>query len=97
LFGFESKLADGKAGEIEKKVLEEEGIALKDFQIKSFAELSSKGSRKKIVLVVHEPELLEIAADELNEGRLKARIRFWLDKGNYATTVLAELMKNSSG
>lgn len=93
LFGFESVLATGKAGEIEKKVLEEEGIELKDFFVKQMPEMSSKGGRKKIVLFLHEPELLEIAADEFNEGKLKAVVRFGLDKGNYATTALAELMK----
>ncbi len=93
LFGFESVLADGKAGEIEKKVLGEEGTELKDFFVKQMPELSSKGSRKKIVLALLEPELLEICEDEFNDGKLKAIVRFSLEKGNYATTVLEELMK----
>ncbi len=95
LFGFESVLATGKAGEIEKKVLKEEGIELKDFFVKQMPEMSSKGGRKKIALQLHEPELLEIGKDEFNEGKLKAVVRFGLDKGNYATTALAELMKVS--
>ncbi len=93
LFGFESKLAEGKAGEIERKILAEEELELKDFFVKQMPEMSSKGGRKKIALQLHEPELLEISADEFNEGKIKAVVRFGLDKGNYATTVLAELMK----
>lgn len=94
LYGFESKLAEGKAGEIEKKILDEEGITLQNFFVKQMPELSSKGARKKIVLQLLEPELFSVEKDEFNEGKLKAVVRFGLEKGNYATTVLAELMKN---
>ena len=93
LFGFESKLAEGKPGEIERKVLEEEGTKPEDFKIKAYAELSSRGARKKAVLFPENLRLIEIAEDEFYPGRLKARIGFRLTKGNYATTVLAELMK----
>ncbi|MDD5148101.1 MAG: tRNA pseudouridine(13) synthase TruD [Candidatus ainarchaeum sp.] len=91
--GFESELASGKAGEIEKKILEEEGIGLAKFRVEEMPEVSSKGARKEIVLFPEKMRLLEIGKDEFNEGRLFAKISFELSKGNYATTVLAELMK----
>ena len=56
-------------------------------------EMSSKGTRKEIVLFPKDLKLEEISEDEFNEGKLKARISFYLSKGNYATTVLKELMK----
>jgi len=93
LLGFESEFAKGKPGEIEKKVLEEEGIELKDFYVKEIKEMSSKGARKSIVLFPEKLELKEITEDEFNEGKLKASISFYLSKGNYATTVLKEIMK----
>ncbi len=93
LYGFESRLAEGKPGELERRVLEEEGLKLEDFKIRAYAELSSKGARKKAVLVAENPRLLGIADDEFYPGRLKATVGFRLTKGNYATTVLAELMK----
>lgn len=93
LYGFESEFAGGKIGEMERKVLEKEGIELKDFYVKKMKEMSSKGARKKIVLIPERLKLLSVAKDEFNEGKLKASISFRLPKGDYATTVLREIMK----
>jgi len=38
-------------------------------------------------------KIKEITPDELSEGKLKLALSFSLDKGNYATTILRELMK----
>lgn len=94
LFGFDSVLTEGKAGEIEKSVLEKEDVELWDFKVKSFPELSCKGARKKIALVPNHLKIVSIGQDEFSEGKLKMRISFSLEKGNYATTILRELMKS---
>ncbi|MBI4044326.1 MAG: tRNA pseudouridine(13) synthase TruD [Candidatus Diapherotrites archaeon] len=93
LFGFESELAQGKPGEIEKQVLEEEGIGLKDFKLKVLSELSSKGKRKQLALSPKNLSIKEVGKDEFTEGCTKAVIGFYLSKGNYATTVIREIMK----
>ena len=93
LFGFESRFAGEKAGDIERKVLEEEGISLGDFKVKEIPELSSKGARKKIVLHPKKLKLLGVGEDEFFAGKRFARVSFELEKGAYATTVLRELMK----
>ncbi|VVB99221.1 putative tRNA pseudouridine synthase D [uncultured archaeon] len=93
LFGFDSVIAEGRAGEIEKKVLEKEGTKLEEFRVKGFQELSCSGARKKIALVPQDLKLISIAPDEFNEGKLKMKISFRLGKGNYATTILREIMK----
>lgn len=93
LAGFESKYSVGKIGEIEKKVLGEENICFTDFKIRAQSDLSSKGSRKEIALFPKNFLLEEIFDDEFNEGKKAIRISFYLDKGNYATTVLKELIK----
>ena len=92
--GFDSKLAEGAPGEIERKVLEKEGASLEEFRVRSFPELSCSGARKKIALFPKNPRIIEIGKDEFNEGMLKMKISFALDKGNYATTILRELMKS---
>ncbi len=94
LLGFDSEFSKGKLGEIEKEALEEEGFSLAEFKSKKIAELSSKGAWKKIVLKPKDFELVGIEGDEFSEGRLKAALRFGLEKGAYATTVMRELMKN---
>ena len=93
LFGFESAFAEGKPGEIEKQVLEEEGVKLEEFRVKKMPELSSKGARKSIVLKPENLRLVSIMDDEFYPGKKAATISFELTKGNYATTVLRELMK----
>jgi len=94
LFGFDLKLANGKAGEIEKKILEKEQIKLEDFKVKSFMQVSCSGARKKMLIYPKQTKILEITKDELNQEKLKMKISFKLEKGGYATTILRELMKN---
>ncbi|MFH1224559.1 MAG: tRNA pseudouridine(13) synthase TruD [Candidatus Diapherotrites archaeon] len=93
LFGFETIFSEGRTGKIERMVLEEEGITLANFKVKEMPEVSSKGAKKAIALVPRDMKLLAIGDDELNGGKLKATVSFGLTKGNYATTVLRELMK----
>jgi tRNA pseudouridine13 synthase len=91
--GFESTFAKGKAGEIEKEIMEEEGTTFENFKVGGMSELSSKGSRKAISVIPEKFELLEIFDDEFNEGKRAVKIKFFLTKGNYATTILRELVK----
>ncbi len=91
--GFESKFADGKAGEIEKRVLEKEGVTFNDFKTDKMGELSSKGDRKAIKLIPQDFKIQKIEKDEFNEGKLAVTLSFFLTKGNYATTILKELIK----
>ncbi len=93
LSGFESSFPEGKIGEIEKQVLEKEGFTLKDFEVKGVSELSSKGTRKSIVLKPENFVFVGSGKDEFNEGKNFVKIQFFLSKGNYATTVIRELMK----
>lgn len=95
LFGYESEFAEGKSGEIEKQILKEEGISLQDFRVKEIPELSSRGARKAIVLFPAEMKIMEIGKDAFFPEKRFAKIRFTLEKGCYATTVLREIMKAS--
>ncbi|WNY22990.1 tRNA pseudouridine synthase D [Methanimicrococcus hongohii] len=93
LFGSETPLADGIPGEIERKLIEETGFTPEDFKVPAFPETASRGLRKEILLEV-EPSV-EVAADDLIEGKTKLTIEFKLPKGSYATTVLREYMKTN--
>lgn len=91
--GTKTKFAEGLAGDIERGVMEREKITPKFFANIGIGELSSWGARKPILLRVHEFRLESVGADEWYEGKSKASVGFWLDKGAYATTALRELMK----
>ena len=94
LFGHESLIYEGIAGDIEKEVLEEEELDLEEFKIKQMPELTSRGTRRSIVVVPKYLELIEIGDDEFNEGTKKLTLSFSLNKGSYATIALAEIIKN---
>jgi tRNA pseudouridine13 synthase len=89
--GYATEFASGLPGEIEQKVLEEFNVPLNGFNIEKIPEMSSKGTRREILLQV-EPKF-EASEDELNPGKSKAILEFMLPKGSYATTVLREYMK----
>jgi tRNA pseudouridine13 synthase len=92
LFGYSSSFSPGEQGEIEKRILEEEGIEPKDFEIKSMPELSSKGFMRRASLDVSLK--FETEGDEVNNGKLKAVFHFILPPGSYATVVMREFMKS---
>jgi tRNA pseudouridine13 synthase len=91
--GYESKFSTGSAGEVEKEILKEEEIKFGDFKVNRMSELSSQGNRKEISLFPKNFKLEKIMDDEFNPGKKAIVISFFLGKGNYATTVLRELIK----
>lgn len=83
--GTDTPEAGGEQGEIEAKILEEERVSPRDFQIPSLPEASSKGVRRPISMF---PEGLELRWDD---GLVAS---FTLQSGSYATTILREIMKS---
>ena len=94
IFGSETEFADGEIGEIERNVLEDEAIELNNFYIETIPEISSKGTRRPILVPVTISKE-EISEDELNPGQLKAKLNFFLPKGSYATVLLREYTKGT--
>jgi tRNA pseudouridine13 synthase len=91
LFGYASNFSPGRQGEIEQEVLEEEGIALENFRIKSLPELAMPGSKRRAA--VNAEISYTLAQDELHAGMKKLVVRFFLPPGSYATSLLREYMK----
>jgi len=98
LFGFQSTFSDGLAGELEKELLEKEGITFNDFYNRDYSVLSSKGDYRYIKTEAHDLKLIEISDDERHkeEGYKKLILSFTLSKGNYATVLLRELIKQEN-
>jgi tRNA pseudouridine13 synthase len=92
VIGYETPLAEGEPGEIERAVLSEAGITGQEFKVKIMPELSSKGLRRGVLLKA-DPNF-QISIDELNPGKQKLLLNFSLPKGAYATTLLREYMKS---
>jgi tRNA pseudouridine13 synthase len=82
IFGYRMMEASGKPGELEGEVLASEGLTLQDFRVGGG--IRARGERRALRFRVHDPKLW------YDEG---VRLSFWLPRGCYATTVLAEIMK----
>jgi tRNA pseudouridine13 synthase len=94
IVGSETELAEGVEGEIERKVLGDDAVELSTFSIEKMPEISSKGTRRSVLVPVKvklsDDDLNE---DELNPGRFKTTLQFFLPKGSYATVLVREYMK----
>jgi len=88
LIGFETKLAEGIQGEIERAVLNDEEVSQGNFRVEENPELGSRGTRRAALCPV-KPQIRV-------EGNI-AELEFVLPKGSYATVVLREYMKGSAG
>jgi len=82
IFGFKMMTARGQQGELEAAILAAESLSLEDFRVGGG--IQAKGARRALRFQVHEPEVW------YDEGVV---LRFWLDRGCYATALLAEIIK----
>jgi len=87
LFGFESKMAGGAEGEIERAIIEEEDLDLEDFRIPANPDLGSRGARRAALLRASPQHSVQ-------DGQ--AVLKFFLPAGSYATVVLREYMKSGN-
>ena len=85
LFGSESVLCEGEMGEIERKIIAEEGLENKDFMVPYLHQCSSKGNRREVL-----GHIGDLSYDVSEDG---VRFSFALNKGCYATSLLREFMK----
>ena len=85
VFGYDCELADGKAGEIEQKILESESLTIEDFRIKPIPEASGKGVRRALILKIQ--DFKYVFDDDF------LQLNFALSRGEYATAFLIELCK----
>lgn len=86
LFGSKVPLAGGKLGEMEQKILDDEGVTLEDFRVPKMPKLGSHGLRRAMRF-----KIWDASAKATDEGVL---VEFSIPKGCYATAVLREIMKN---
>jgi tRNA pseudouridine13 synthase len=77
-------------GEVVQAVLDEEGLALRDLQVRGVRELFfSRGERAALLMPVG--LAAEFGDDERHEGRLRLTLSFELPRGCYATLLVKAL------
>jgi tRNA pseudouridine13 synthase len=93
LIGFKQKSSQGVQGEIEKQILEEEGVTFENFKINLMPEISPRGELRTALTPLNNFQLKEVCADAANPSKNMAKISFMLHRGSYATVLLREIMK----
>ena len=93
IIGFKQSTSQGVQGEIEKEILEEEGITPEQFKISLMPEISAKGELRTALTELREYSLGEISRDMANPLKYLVRVHFTLYRGSYATVFLREIMK----
>ena len=95
IFGVKQKLSEGTMGELEKRILEEEGVEANGFRIPALPEIGGKGELRAAVSPVIN-FALEAVSSYSNELESQAEVGFMLLRGSYATILLREIMKPSN-
>ncbi len=94
LVGCDTVFAEGEMGEIEHAVIDSEKIDPRDFIIPDIPFLSSSGSRRALLALMPSLQWL-LHVDELHEDHQALTLRFELQKGCYATSLIREIMKSN--
>jgi tRNA pseudouridine13 synthase len=94
LIGSDSTLSQGTMGEIENDLIEQERLDPRDFIIPEISFLSSSGSRRSLLASLKKIDW-KITTDEINKAKFALTLKFELQKGCYATSLLREFMKVS--
>lgn len=93
LIGFKQNPSQGAQGQIEKQILEKEGVTPEDFRIKSMPEVAAKGELRAVLTPIEDFSLEQIGEDRVDPSECEVRVGFMLYRGSYATIVLREIMK----
>ena len=93
LVGFGSEeLENEEIKPIFKKIMAEENLKYTDFVIKQIPQITLEGDLRDVFVEVKYLQISDVEEDELNEGKKKVKVSFFLSKGSYATMVVRKLV-----
>jgi tRNA pseudouridine13 synthase len=87
LVGAKQRLSQGVMGQIERQILEEEGIQTGNFRVSAIRDMSRGGGLRAVISPVK--------GFKLKQRSLQSDLSFMLLRGSYATVFLREIMKPS--
>jgi tRNA pseudouridine13 synthase len=93
LVGFRQPLSEGVQGEVEAKVLADEGIVPESFRCSVIPEVAGAGGLRAVLSPLIDFEADKPVVDGENPLMCELRLRFALHRGSYATIPLREFMK----
>jgi tRNA pseudouridine13 synthase len=93
LIGFRQHTSRGVQGEIESKILEEEGVSPHDLKVSAMEEMGSRGELRAITAPLLDFTFNDVSDDAGDPQNRTIKVDFTLYRGSYATIVLREFMK----
>ena len=87
LLGYNTKLSNGIQGDIEKEIMEKENIDLNKFKIEDYGNFP--GTKRKLITKIYDFQY------NINEKDNIITLSFSLERGNYATSVLREIVSKN--
>ena len=89
--GWDSRIEDPRIAEITRRVLDAEGIELRDLKVRQISRLYVNGVERRAILLPEGFTVEEVGEDELYRKRKKLTISFFLPRGGYATLIVKRL------
>lgn len=86
--GFGSEVND----DVVKEILADEGVSCSDFLIRQLPDASAEGVERKLFATAKKLKIGKLEEDELNAGMKKVKLKFFLDKGGYATEFVRQTL-----
>lgn len=93
LIGIKQKPSQGVMGQIERQILEEEGIQTDKFTVNEISKVSGRGGVRAVLTPVQSFKLHCVSATSPSQNQTQAVMSFMLLRGSYATVFLREIMK----
>jgi len=95
--GYMVRLADGIQGELQRRILAEEHVRLRDFKVPAFRKkLYVTGGYRQPLVDIEDFSIIKIIDDEIFKDKKSVTINFKLKRGSYATNFLREIMKSEN-
>ncbi|HTY76070.1 MAG TPA: tRNA pseudouridine(13) synthase TruD [Candidatus Nanoarchaeia archaeon] len=93
IVGFRQRFSQSEAGELQHRILEDEGVTLQDFRASALPEVSARGELRAAGSPVNNFSLARTFANETKSEKQSIELEFALFKSSYATVLLREVMK----
>jgi tRNA pseudouridine13 synthase len=91
MIGFDYDCEDEEIDDIITEIMSEEDLTPRSFIFKQLPKLSLEGGPRDLISVVEEVSFGSLEDDDLNAGKKKILVKFYLKKGSYATMFIKDL------
>jgi tRNA pseudouridine13 synthase len=96
LIGIKQRFSQGVMGQIERRILEEEGIQPENFRVNAIPVMSGRGGLRAVLAPMSNFKSQGISVFAPKQRTHQADLSFMLLRGSYATVFLREIMKPSN-